>query len=219
MKIPMQVAIVTAIVAFLVIGPTLTSAQSWGRLANFDFGVVVPIQLDGNNVCTAWRLRDEIYITVAHCTTDMEGESLTDITLAGVQGTVVKRDADKDLAAIFVPLGRLRGPSLKVSDSGVRIGQGTAAVGYGGGAKEAYFTFGYISRVLMVFPTSHATTMIGLIIYGGFIPAMSGGPILNERVEVISTVQATGPPFGIFQDVAIGIPQQALRDFVAEFLP
>ena len=176
---------------------------------------VAPIMYNGSPVCTAWHYSPHIYITASHCTTNPDQEYMLTVDLLPrtglVHGTVVKIDVEADIAAIFV-LGQGGEPILQLSAHPSMVGESVRGLGYGGRSNTAYYTYGHISSLLMVFPT--ARTGENLILYGGFIPGMSGGPILNNWGEVISVIVGSGPPHGIFHNIGVGTAPGMLEQFV-----
>lgn len=178
-------------------------------------GRVVAIQHDGETVCTAWRHQPHIYITAAHCTRTLDGIPAA-LTIEQKPAAVIAVDSSHDLAAIYlVPI--LAGDTLHLSSTPVLTGQSVKALGYGGGSAVPYYTFGRVSNPLMAFPTTPTSVLTGMIIYGGFISGMSGGPIMTESGEVVSVVVGSGPAHGIFHNVGVGVSQETLATFIRYF--
>lgn len=194
--------------------------KEWQVLNRFDYSSIIAIRLGPEHACTMWRLRPSIYITAAHCTENAEGKQVTDI-LAGaannqqVSGRVMQVNTEDDLAAIFVAADSLFGDGLSIAREDVMVGDHVAAIGYGGGSRIPYFTFGTVSSLDVPFNESMGAPLTGTVIFGGFIPGMSGGPILNTRGDVVGVAKGTGPAHGIFHDIAVAVPLAILKRFIA----
>lgn len=172
---------------------------------------IIPISWQGNVTCTAWRLSPTILITADHCAVNGEGQEIEVVTTPAGIYAVIARDHVHDLTAIWT--NPSTDPSLRISKTSVRLGQPLASVGYGGGSTTPFFTFNVVSNPRM---TIHVGPFAinGMIMYGGFVNGMSGGPILNQAGEVVGVVKATGPPHGMYQDIGVGIPLSILNDFI-----
>ena len=190
----------------------IEGAQNWSRLQSIPTSAIIPVLWDGSISCTAWRLSPTILITVDHCATDGEGIDINEVTTPDGVLKVITRDHEQDLAAIETPVSH--DANLLPSDIPLTVGQPVAAIGYGGGNPTPFYTFGVVSNPLMKILVNPTFAVDGLIIYGGFVSGMSGGPILNEDGLVVGVVKATGPPMGIYQDIGVGVPQEVFLKFL-----
>lgn len=152
--------------------------------------------------CTAWRVKQGTYITASHCTV----EEIESWKIKGIPASVIGRDEPHDLAAMYVAPKLLDGPSLPLAKKDVKFGD--AVVGYGYGLGIAMATWNHVTQ-----PGVKIFGQEFMLFHTNFVPGMSGGPIFNDKFEVVSVVQAGGPPGTIIQDLGLGATQQALREF------
>lgn len=188
------------------------STKNWNRLASVPTSAIIPVLWDGAIACTAWRLNPTVLITVDHCATDGTGQDIDQVITPDGVLKVIARDHEEDLAAIETPVSH--NANLIPSDIPLIVGQSVAAIGYGGGNPTPFYTFGLVSNPRMKIQVNPTFIVDGLVIYGGFVSGMSGGPILNEDGLVVGVVKATGPPIGIYQDIGVGVPQDVFLKFL-----
>ena len=200
------------LLALLILPIQLVQAQNWSRLQSLPLSALVPVLWEGEISCTAWRFNPTILITVDHCATNGDGQDIEEVTTPMGVLKVIARDHGEDLAAIETPVSH--DANLLPSDTPLTVGQSVAAIGYGGGNSTPFYTFGIVSNPLMKILVNPTFEVDGLIIYGGFVSGMSGGPILNEDGLVVGVVKATGPPIGIYQDIGVGVPQEVFLKFL-----
>jgi hypothetical protein len=94
-----------------------------------------------------------------------------------------------------------------------------AAIGYGGGFPEPIATFGYVSHPLFSFPdfVNDPASPPGTIVFGNFVPGMSGGPIIDKQNRVLSVVQQGGHAAGPAQNLGYGIAWELLMTFTEKY--
>lgn len=130
-------------------------------------------------------------LTAAHCEEPK-------MTADGVLAYKVFIDKRKDLMVLRVNVDR---PALKLAAQGVEVGDEVASMGYGAVLEQPMFRIGNVSNVNL-----NIEELSGpyLMVDNHFVPGQSGGPIVNQRGEVVGIVQMTsdyGYGLGVGRDV------------------
>lgn len=185
-------------------------ANDWTHIDQIQRAIVRVEQRDG--ICSAWRAKPGIYLTAAHCTYDDNGIPISWVRLNGITGTILSRSAVGDLAAIFVPTQLLSGPVLQVRTDAVPNGLAVAVYGYPYGRHLlAQPTFGFV--IQNDFPSKRE--VYGLTYEGGIlmdvtaVMGMSGAPIVDRNLQVVSMVWLGGPVRDSF-----GVDIHAFHSFI-----
>ncbi len=143
--------------------------------------------------CTAFSINDDkdYFLTADHCF----GEYMT---LDGMNAYAVWGDPDADLMLLVVPdSGKGRYPALKLAKDMPKQGEPAAALGYGFGTMGTTFMAGYVVQPDTVIQINAFKGEQHYTITNITIPGMSGGPVFNDKGEVISIVQMGNDKIGI----------------------
>ena len=130
-------------------------------------------------VCTTTSINEQmhLWITAAHCV----GAGPLFIQQQPVSVVVVWNTAD--LALLFSPT--FAAPALRVAQEAPEVGDKVFVVGYPFGIKQPQLFQGFVSSVGMDIAYGHK---YGLDVT--FCGGNSGSPVVNERDELISMIQA-----------------------------
>jgi S1-C subfamily serine protease len=140
--------------------------------------------------CTGFVIRVHRVLTAAHC----KGENMT---ADRIPVTVLRANTDTDLMLLDVDTNK---PALKFRDLPVVRFENLTAIGYGFG--WPYLTVLNVRALLVdVSPESDLTP--GLIVQGGYIHGMSGGPVIDSVGQVVGIVQQTNEGVGYGVTVTI----------------
>ena len=155
------------------------------------------VNVDGRLTCTAFSIngREGYYLTAYHCVE----YAVSDLRLAKDDPVgVVKVDKDADLALLTSPIKRL---GLKWRPTLAPRGTRVWAAGYAFGQADFYTTSAVVAHT---WDSPFLVTPPGYVFYGNFIGGMSGGPIVDEDLKVVSIVQHGGHPASELQDIGGG---------------
>src|SRR5215211_5224701 len=200
-------------------------------------GVAIGLRDDGSTTTT----------TTAAATTASDGSSLSArdiyrgaadsvayITARGMQGSatgtgfvvdadVVGQDKSTDLALLKIDAGGAKLTPLKLADSSkVQIGDATFAIGNPFGLEDT-LTTGVVSATERQISAPDGFSINGVLQTDAALnPGNSGGPLLNDRGEVIgvnsqieSSSSANGSSEGSNTGVGFAIPSNTVRKVIA----
>lgn len=157
------------------------------RMANRVQSSIVHIteetQNEPNGVCTGIVLAPDRVLTAAHCLGDA-------VQADGRTAIVLKSDAFYDLALLNVVTVR---PILPMAVDTVVRGEYVSAFGYGWGWDHLTML---TCRVVLVDFSPNPKMPVGIFTQGGYIPGMSGGPVVNADGELVGIVQQTNGNIG-----------------------
>lgn len=136
-------------------------------------------------VCTGEVIAAERILTAAHCL-ENDGPFYTD----GVLAKVLKVDEQADLALLSAPVHR---PALVLRVETVPRFETFTGVGYAFGTRRLY-DLRVQSLLIDVAPDGVRTP--GLIMQTGYIPGMSGGPVIDDRGQMVGIIQQTNAGVG-----------------------
>src|SRR5258708_6625059 len=151
----------------------------------------------GTDTCTGEVIAPDRVLTAAHCVGQKMKTDQDDIQV------VIKADKTLDLAILATNTHQK--PSMKFRTSPVVRFEVLTAIGYAYGATELSVL---LERVFFVHyypwgPDEDGTqTPAGIIVQGGYIGGMSGGPVVDAKGLQVSIVQRGGEFVGYGVDVA-----------------
>ena len=148
-----------------------------------------------DGVCTGIVLAPNRVLTAAHCV----GEAMQ---ADGQNAVLFKSDEFYDLAWLSVWTAR---PPLALADDVVRENDEVQAYGYAWGWDRLTML---TCRVIHVDFSPNPKMPVGVFTQGGYIPGMSGGPVVNSRSELIGIIQQTNDGIGY------GVGVQLIRAFL-----
>ena len=136
-----------------------------------------------DGTCTGMVLAQNRVLTAAHCV----GEAMQ---ADGQPAIILKVDEFYDLAWLNVQTVR---PILALSDEPVHESDEVQAYGYAWGWDRLTML---TCRVVHVDFSPNPKMPVGVFTQGGYIPGMSGGPVVNTRSELIGIIQQTNEGIG-----------------------
>lgn len=170
----------------------------WATLAaqvRPSLGFVEMLDENGNHAgsCTAFSINDakDYFLTADHC-------AEFSMTVDGKMAFPIYADETSDLMVLVVPDSGSY-PAFKLA-SEVATGEPVAAYGWGFGLEFPTFKAGEVATPSVKVPEL-ATNGYGTpddtytILDFDVIHGMSGGPVFNEKGELISIVQLAGPDY------------------------
>jgi S1-C subfamily serine protease len=181
----------------LVVGYSLlTFAADWTPIADKLSKSVVYIE-SKHGSCTGFVIAskvvkkdepDQSYIlTAAHC----DGPELyADQAVA----KILTKDTKKDLMVLSVEA--LDRPALSLAPDNPHIGETLASYGYGWGLERPMLRQAMVSDDKTYIPEDGIGGPL-IVIDAQFVPGMSGGPVVNDKGEVVMIVQLGGGAVGI----------------------
>ena len=195
---------ITLLAFVLAVSPVL--AADWVALAKPVRDSIVEIASAGG-ACTGFiihstakRDKDNVdyVLTAAHC----EGADL----VADLKPAIVKaKDFKNDLMVLEIE--NTDRPALRLADSDPKVGEEVASYGYGYALDQPMFRVAHVSA---------QDANIGLpvqyhAIDASFVPGQSGGPVVNEKGQVVMVVQRGSNVVGF------GVGAEKIRDRVGRF--
>lgn len=133
--------------------------------------------------CTGIVLAPNRVLTAAHCM----GEAMQ---ADGQTAIVLKSDVFYDLAWLNVVTIR---PVMPLAEGTVVRGEYVSAFGYAWGWDHLTML---VCRVVLVDFSPNPKMAVGIFTQGGYIPGMSGGPVVNQDGELVGIVQQTNEGIG-----------------------
>lgn len=162
------------------------------------------VDKDGARVgsCTGFTINTEkqYILTAAHC----DGHK---VRIDGTASLVMFKDERKDLLVLRA-LGLELGPAVVMAKENPKLGEQVASYGYGFGLEKPMFRIAHVSQV-----DSPIEELSGpfFMIDAPYIGGQSGGPVVNERGELVSIVQRGTNGLGI------GVGVETIKDRVGRY--
>lgn len=157
--------------------------------------------------CTGFVINAEKHyvMTAAHCLPEDESKLLVD----GTRAYRMFIDSKKDFMVLRAPA--VDKPAMKLATTKPVVGDEVASLGYGFVFDKPMF------RVAHVSITGLESDELGsgpfLLLDEVLVPGQSGGPIINDKGEVVAIVQMTIQGFG----VGIGRDSEVIKDRVGRY--
>ncbi len=195
-----------SLVAFAIfaIAP-LVGASKWTAVSDkLDESIYFLEVLQGTEVagsCTAFMIDNskKLVLTAAHC----DGEK---ILVDGTATYRVFKDERKDLMVLRA--SGVEGPNVPLAAASVDRGDEVASMGFGAGLEDPMFRIAHVSNVRMdIEGLSGPFVMID----AGFVGGQSGGPVVNDKGELVMIVQRGNDSLGI------GVGVETIRDRVGKY--
>ena len=154
----------------------------------------------GPYVCSGFVIAPERVLMAEHCI----GQSMT---ADGLDVQVLKVDEFYDLALLSV---RTPKKPLDLSNKTLERGDAVTGMGYGWGFTRVIAIEGIVTLVDYQVPPEPDNKPMPPINFfqGGYVGGMSGGPIIDERGQVVGVVQMSG------DGVGLGIGPLLIRAFL-----
>jgi S1-C subfamily serine protease len=141
-------------------------------------------------------------LTAAHC----QGE--TETLVDGSPTEVVSKDPSYDLLVLKVKDLNDEKVALKLASKDAVTGEIVASMGYGGGLEEPMFRTNVVSIAGV---NIESLTGRWVVFERPFVGGQSGGPVVNQKGEIVSIVQMSNALTGI------GRPVKILKDKVGRY--
>lgn len=191
---------------WLAVGLFAFPASDWTKTADTLSKSVVFVA-NSEGTCTGMVINanakgeKDYILTADHC----YGQELT---ADGAVARVVFRDIKKDLMLLEVDdLGR---PAVVLSQKNPAQGEEVASMGYGMGLERPMFRTAHVADAAMEIPDVTGGPFV--MIDAGYVGGQSGGPVINEKGEVVSIVQRGTA------NVGIGVGVETIRSKVSRYL-
>lgn len=142
---------------------------------------VVAVQIGERGSCSGFVIDNErdFVLTAAHCSA--KGEDLyVDLAPAKIRA----KDTKNDLMVLEVE--GIDRPAMKLANKDPKVGMEVASLGWGYGLNEPLFRLAHVSAVGINLRESGDPY---IAIDATFVPGQSGGPVVNEKGEVLMLVQ------------------------------
>lgn len=178
-----------AVAAPLAFGFGSSPSPDWTKAYPLRNHSIFKVTINETGGCTAWGLDRAAYllVTASHCVEDYDTQEPYDsLSVEGKDVKVIAVNHDLDIALIRVK-GLYIIP-LKVAETAPLVGSEVCLIGHGFGDETPYLSVGHIASMD---PYQFEKTS-GYVIFASVIGGMSGGPILNSKLEVVSIVQMGG---------------------------
>lgn len=135
-------------------------------------------------VCSGFVWRNGLVLTAGHCVKGL-------IKADGLNAEILRVDHVMDLALLRVPTAQK--PSLPVAERQVDRFEDLTGIGYAWGLTRPSVL---AERLFLVHVAPDEGMVPGLLVQGGYIGGMSGGPVVDARGEVVGLVQRSNGSIG-----------------------
>ena len=202
----MKRLIATVVAAIFCLTPlSILGASKWTPIADRLAESVVFIELfagtQAQGSCTGFIIDStkHLVLTAAHCDAEK-------ILANGTVTYKMFKDERKDL--LVLRANNIDGPEIALASNSLERGDEVASMGYGYGLEDPMFRVGHVSNIRMEIEGLSGPFVL---IDSSFVPGMSGGPVVNDKGELVLIVQRTGEGFGI------GVDSTVMRDKVGKY--
>ena len=202
----MKRLIATVVAAIFCLTPlSILGASKWTPIADRLAESVVFIELfagtQAQGSCTGFIIDNtkHLVLTAAHCDAEK-------ILANGTVTYKMFKDERKDL--LVLRANNIDGPEIALASNSLERGDEVASMGYGYGLEDPMFRVGHVSNIRMEIEGLSGPFVL---IDSSFVPGMSGGPVVNDKGELVLIVQRTGEGFGI------GVDSTVMRDKVGKY--
>jgi S1-C subfamily serine protease len=184
--------------------PVKASIDSWQDVSKAVQNAVVQIVTDDGK-CTGFVVNKAAkYVqTAAHCYSD------TKIWVDHVIATPIALDTDKDLMILEVKNLDPVKTELKLAAKNPEVMQDVMSVGYGYGFERPQSRAAKVSDVAMVIKDLSGPF---IAVNVAFTPGQSGGPVVDDKGEVVSIVQR-----GDEGTLGLGVGAETIRERMGRF--
>lgn len=182
---------------------TSAFAADWAVLAPSVKESIVEIAVGTEGACTGFVIDNDrdFVMTAAHC--DVASDSQT-LFVDNLKAEVRAKDTKNDLMVLYVK--DIDRPALKLAPKNPNVGDEVASYGYGYALEQPLFRVAHISAKDVAIERSRYIS-----IDSTFVPGQSGGPVVNDKGEVVMIVQLGSPIVGF------GVGAETLHDKVGRF--
>lgn len=149
--------------------------------------------------CTGFMIKPKFVLTANHC---LQSNSLS---FDGFPGRLIKNDEYLDLALVNVS-EELK-PSLTLRDEEVVEGEGLTGIGYGYGWEIPLVI---AEKVVIPNYAVDPGSPTGIIVQGGYIGGMSGGPVIDKDGQVVGIIQRA------VNSIGYGVGTQMIKAFLLD---
>jgi S1-C subfamily serine protease len=161
-------------------------------------GSVVRITSDQSKVCTGFVVAPQLVLTAAHCLDpDMKAD--------GTVTSVVKTDGYFDL--LLLRALDVHKDAVTFRDTPVFLLENLVALGYGNGWTTLLML--KESVVIVSYPVT-PDSPVGIIVQEGYVPGMSGGPLIDLDGRVVGIIQQANGHLGY------GVGTQIIKAFLLD---
>jgi S1-C subfamily serine protease len=151
---------------------------------------------DHESDCTGFVVAPQVIVTAAHCV-DGDEAALVD----GVAGKRTKVDETVDLALVSAPIVK---HSLLLRRSPIRTFESLIAIGYAWGRDRRTV----LLETAMDNAAADETHAPGVFVQGGYLPGMSGAPLIDTDGLVVGIVQTSA------HNVGYGVGARVIQAFI-----
>ena len=181
-------------------------AFSWAGVTRDTQRSVVRLELSGvedgreyRGMCSAFSINraKNYYLTVGHCYGQV-------MRVGQHTAHPIFYDYSKDLMVVWIP-GITR-PALKHAKGSAAAGTPVAAVGFAGGLEQSSVRVGAVAVADILMSITIGGEMFRerfVLTDFPFIGGQSGGPLVNQRGEVISVLQASNGVMGLGRPLSV----------------
>lgn len=192
--------------------PISAKTDDWASVIKKANSAVFYIEVsgeEGTGGCTGFVIntKEKLAMTANHCDPGHSGAIWAD----KVRAEVVAKDTKKDLLVIRMRDLDPTREALPLADKNPSVGQDVMSVGFGYALDNIQFRKAAVSSSGITLPSNdNPGPFIGTNI--SFTPGQSGGPVLNERGEVVAIVQ-----LGDGGTLGMGVGADTIRERLGRF--
>ncbi len=192
------------VVSILLVAAVSVAAADWTAIVPSFKDSVVEIAIGERGACTGWVIDNnrDFVMTAAHC--DVENATLS-LFADNMKAEVRAKDAKHDLMVLYVK--DIDRPALKLAKNDPKVGDEVASFGYGFALERPLFRVTHISAADIAIERARY-----FVTDANFVPGMSGGPVFNQKGEVVMIVQ-----MGSNVGLGLGVGAETIEDRMGRF--